>query len=294
MDLRDYQARARATDRTSENYENDVRRDVVVALLGIAGELGTLATAYKKCLRDGKAYELHVENMAEEIGDLLWYLAVLADKFGLDLAEVAVRNLQKVSDRWSYGDDGAVASYDAEFPEGERLPRSLRIEFSEQLVAGRAKAIMRVDGRTLGDPLTDNNEAADGYRFHDAFHLAFFAVLGWSPVVRKLLGRKRRSVSAVDESQDGGRAIVIEEGVAALVFEYGEDNGWLDGVRAVDYELIRTIRTMTRRLEVRDQSSRRWEEAIRAGWKVFRQLTRDQGGIVECDLDARRIDIVPP
>jgi hypothetical protein len=52
----------------------------------------------------------------------------------------------------------------------------------------------------------------------DVFHLAYAAVLGWSPVTRKLLDRKRRSNPQVDLAEDGGRAIVIEEGIAAMAF----------------------------------------------------------------------------
>ena len=33
-------------------------------------------------------------------------------------------------------------------------------------------------GATLGDPLTDNSRQMDAYRFHDAIHLGFMAVLG--------------------------------------------------------------------------------------------------------------------
>jgi hypothetical protein len=53
MDLDDFQRRALTTDNTAQNYEGEQgRKDIVVALLGIAGELGTLATAYKKFLLD--------------------------------------------------------------------------------------------------------------------------------------------------------------------------------------------------------------------------------------------------
>ncbi|HYH75309.1 MAG TPA: hypothetical protein VD735_05110, partial [Candidatus Saccharimonadales bacterium] len=53
----------------------------------------------------------------------------------------------------------------------------------------------------------------DGYRFHDALHLGLLAVTGWSPVMRSLLGLKRRSDPIVDTIEDGGRAIVLEEGL---------------------------------------------------------------------------------
>lgn len=56
------------------------------------------------------------------------------------------------------------------------------------------------------------------YRFHDAFHLAHAAVLGWSPVTRFLLSRKRKCDLRTGEGEDGGRAIAIEKGISALAF----------------------------------------------------------------------------
>ena len=44
-----------------------------------------------------------------------------------------------------------------------------------------------------------NAYVADGYRFHDVFHLACAAVLCWSPVTRRNLGRKRRTDPLIGE-----------------------------------------------------------------------------------------------
>ena len=41
----------------------------------------------------------------------------------------------------------------------------------------------------------------DDYRFHDAFHYAYAAILGWSPVTRALFRLKRKSETDVDEGQ---------------------------------------------------------------------------------------------
>ena len=45
---------------------------------------------------------------------------------------------------------------------------------------------MWTDSQRLGNDLMDNAYEDDGYRFHDVFHLACAAVLGWSPVLRAL------------------------------------------------------------------------------------------------------------
>ncbi len=72
-------------------------------------------------------------------------------------------------------------------------------------------------GTEVGDPLTDNTRRMDAYRFHDAIHLGFMAVLGWSPVMRALLRLKRKSSPEADECEDGARAIFAEEGLAAVL-----------------------------------------------------------------------------
>lgn len=72
---------------------------------------------------------------------------------------------------------------------------------------------MYFEGKPLGDDLTGNAYVDDGYRFHDVIHLALIAHLSWSPVVRGLMRRKRKSKNdRVDEVEDGGRTqVVVEE-----------------------------------------------------------------------------------
>jgi NTP pyrophosphatase (non-canonical NTP hydrolase) len=287
MDLNEFQLAALLTDNTGESYkESEGRKDVIVALLGIAGELGTLATAYKKFLRDGPAYELYKDNVREELGDLLWYVAVVAHKFDLELSEIARANLTKTTARWGTVPSRIPILADEGRGELEEIPRKFTIKFS---ATNQGKIIMEWDGKPLGNPLTDNAKYEDGYRFHDAFHLAYAAVLGWSPVIRKLMGKKRKSDPLLDENEDGGRAIVIEEGIAAYVFEYGEAHGALEGVTTVDFEVLKTVKNMTQRLEVSAMAWNDWEKAILDGYAVFRSLRKFGGGFVDCDLLGRQI-----
>lgn len=293
MDLDTFQKAALVTDNTDRNYEDqESRKDIVVALLGIAGELGTLSTAYKKFLRDGPSYGLYKDNVREELGDLLWYMAVLAHKFDLTLSEIAEHNLAKASSRWGTQHDAVQSLYDAHFPSHEQFPRMFTVRFSEQGTE-RKKVILELDGELLGDHLTDNSKDEDGYRYHDAFHLAFATILGWSPVLRKLMKKKRRSDPATDENDDGGRAIVIEEGITAFIFEYAEAHNRLAGVRAVDFDVLTTVKSMTRRLEVQSRSLNDWEVAIMRGFEIFRLLTENTGGFVTCDLDKGNISYAP-
>ena len=193
--------------------------DLAVHLLGLVGEVGSIATEYKKMLRDGPAHVALKSRVREELGDVLWYAATVASKFGLDLEDVAVANLQKTADRWLHLSDGADF-FDSAFPPHEQLPRHATFEIVAVEHKGRPASQIFWNGVQVGDTLTEASFVADGYRFHDVFHLAHAAVLGWSPVSRSLLGRKRRSDPQIDEAEDGGRAIVIEEGIAALVFAY--------------------------------------------------------------------------
>jgi hypothetical protein len=151
------------------------------------------------------------------------------------------------------------------------------------------------------DPLQDNSHDPDGYRFHDVFHLAHAAKLGWSPVLRgKLLKRKnqehpdkkRRSDPDVDEVEDGGRAIVIDEAVVAYVWEYARRHKFLAGVKTVDYRVLKTIKDLTGGLEVAVRSGHQWEEAILSGYVVWRQINERRQGVIEVNLAARTIELV--
>jgi hypothetical protein len=147
--------------------------------------------------------------------------------------------------------------------------------------------------RLFGQPLTDAATVEDGYRYHDALHLAFAAHLGWSPVTRRNLGRKRRSDPRTDECQDGGRAIVVEEAAAAHAYAYARRHNLLEGVGAMDFRTLRTIRDLTRSFEVAVRTPVEWQTAIVEGFRVFRSLLMHRGGTVQCDLMERTIDFVP-
>lgn len=294
MNFRDYQQLAQKTDQVPfSRFRND-KSDMIVPLLGLAGEAGELLSEYKKHLRDGDSYIIFKERVSEELGDLLWYIANVASKFNLNLEEVAKKNIKKVNSRWN----ALLASniiFDESYPEHEKLPRKFKIELREVDSCGKKKIRMLFDGRQIGDDLTDNADDPDGYRFHDVFHLAYVAILGWSPVIRKLMFRKRRSNLQVDEVQDGGRAQVIDEGISALIFGYAKDHNWFENIDEVDYELIRTIKGMTSTLEVSQRSAADWKKAILVGFAVWREVLKNNGGHLFVDQDKKElIYLFPP
>lgn len=289
MDFDDYQQKALGTDQRAAGDNA-----VIIPLLGLAGEAGTLLSEYKKHLRDGGSHFEYETLIAEELGDLLWYLANLASKFGLSLSEIAQANLAKTNDRWNNETRSHPPLFDGSSPEPERLPRLLDIEFEETFERGRSRVVARVGGRVYGESLTDAATVEDGYRYHDALHFAFATHLGWSPVTRRNLGCKRRSDPMVDEAQDGGRAIVVEEAVAAHAYAYARRHNLLDGVGAVDFATLRTIRHLTAPFEVAVRTPVEWQTAIVEGFRLFRLLLMHRGGFVRCDLISRTIDYHAP
>ena len=293
MEFDRYQKEAVRADRVPLAEGTEDRLPLMIPMLGLAGEAGQLLSEYKKYLRDGEAHGLFSERVSEELGDLLWYIANVASKFDLTLNEIAVANLVKVKARWASLRTEPLC-FDATLPEGERLPRRFKVELVDVEGDVRHSVHVLINGRRIGAKLTDNAYGPDGYRFHDVFHFAYAAVLGWSPVTRALLRRKRRSRPLVDEVEDGGRAAVIEEGIAAVAFAYATRHNMLDGVSVLDSQLLRTVKDMTSHLEVSQCTTGEWEMAILQGFKVWRAVVAAHGGRIAVDLDRRRIDYLGP
>ena len=66
---------------------------------------GELANKYKKVIRDdgGQLSTEKREDLIDELGDVIWYVAALADDLGITLAEVAKRNYNKLKSRRERG-----------------------------------------------------------------------------------------------------------------------------------------------------------------------------------------------
>lgn len=294
MEFKKYQKEALRSDRMGTRRSSGIDASLIVPLLGLAGETGQLLSEYKKHVRDGEGHELFKERVSEELGDLLWYIANVATKFDLDLDDIATDNLQKVNGRW-VTQQSTPPSFDFQMPDGERLPRRFEVEIREVTTGNsneRRAVQIRVNDSLFGDDLTDNAYIADGYRFHDVFHFSYAAVLGWSPVTRSILRCKRKSHPLLDEVEDGGRAVVIEEGIVALVFEYARHHGMLARVRTIDSRLLSTIKEMTSHLEVKLRTAREWEQAILKGFSAWRDINENNGGRLLIDLDQRIIECI--
>lgn len=111
MDINTYQEKAEQTaiyqSAVAELKNDDARRLLRVAYtaLGLAGEAGELANKVKKAIRGDNIETGFFSRaaIAMELGDVLWYLAMLAREIDYPLVEIAQLNLEKLSDREERG-----------------------------------------------------------------------------------------------------------------------------------------------------------------------------------------------
>lgn len=276
MEINSYQERAEKTNDTGKSS---------IALYGLAGEIGGLFSLFKKRLRDRQPPQQFRDDLREELGDILWYLSALASHNGIKLEDVATTNLEKIS--LLFGSEQAPF-FDDNFPPAERLPNNLKVRFTIDSASGRS--VMLFDGIPMGDPLSDNVLIEDNYKFHDVFHLAFLAHLHWSPVLRSLLKRKRKSVPLVDENEDGARAAILEEAVIGIIFSYAEQNAFFEDKRLIPFSLIKILQRLTSKYEVSKCTAHQWRDAIYEACAVFVQIAKHQGGFVSADAIEGRIE----
>lgn len=97
MTLDEYQKEALVTAMRS----GDDFKDLAHWVLGISGEAGEISEKVKKIIRDydGQISDVAKHEIVKEIGDVLWYLAVLAEHLGYSLDEVGELNIKKLHDR---------------------------------------------------------------------------------------------------------------------------------------------------------------------------------------------------
>jgi len=227
------------------------------------------------------------------IGRIWALLGSVSAEVHVPLKMAAENNLRKIRSRWP--DKRTYAPlFDEEFAEEERLPRHLEVEFREQNRGESKVVVLRCNGINFGDRITDNIQDADGYRYHDVFHLAYAVHLGWSPVVRSLLRCKRKSSARIDDGEDGARAAILEEAVAATVFSRAKELNFFDGLDHLDYDLLKTVREFVHGYEVESIPLWQWEAAILNGYATFRRLRSNRGGRVVLDLQARQLTYVAP
>lgn len=239
---------------------------------------------------------MSILDRAENMGVHLAELAVTCASFDLKLEDVARSNLIKIHSRWPGVEGKYPIQFDAGYAEHEQFPPKLAITFIERGGREDGYVVQSLNEVFIGDRLTDNSNAPDDYRFHDVFHLAYLAFLGWSPVLRGLLKRKRKSNPKIDENEDGARAMIIEEGIATWIFNHAKEQNFysVDQGRGLDYGVLKQISSMVQGYEVQKCQLWQWEKAIMTGFDVFRKLQEHRGGTVIVNVLEHTMDFVPP
>jgi hypothetical protein len=203
----------------------------------------------------------------------------------VDFSKVIEENMTKASSRFIRPPNSELPIFDDTYPEFERIPDLFEIEFIQRTKDQKA---MRWNKVFIGDPLTDSIKDSDGYRFHDVFHFAHAAILHWSPTFRALIKHKRKSNSEVDRTQDGGRAIVVEEGLSAWTFNVAKENHFFSG-KKMTFDVLKNIAKMVKGFEVEACPLILWEEAILKGYEIFREVVENDGGVVTGDKKNRTL-----
>lgn len=242
-----------------------------------------LGSAAAVLLRTAEGTEASEEQLVGFIDKYIRALQVSGVAFG----EVMRNNLRKTTGRFLQADINALPTFNYDFEPEEQLPDHFEIEITQRK---SGQSYLRWNGVFIGDPLTDNILDPDGYRFHDVFHFAHAAILHWSPVMRALIKQKRKSDKKTDESQDGGRAIVVEEGLTAWIFSRAKELAFFENKDSLSFDMLKTIEDFVRGYEVDQCPLSLWERAILDGYKVFREVRRNEGGVVIGDRKARTIE----
>lgn len=97
ISLGQYQKLVTRTARTNFKNKND---EIADWGLGVAGEAGDLAGCIKKTIYHGNDQR---QGIRENIGDTMWYLAMICNFFGWNFEEILAENIEKLKKRYSKG-----------------------------------------------------------------------------------------------------------------------------------------------------------------------------------------------
>ncbi len=286
MDINEFQKKAKLTDQFT-----DKERSLMSSIWNLTETVGMLSRLYdeKGRHRDTDAAE-HKEKMGKRLGDALWYLSNAASGLDIELEKIALDNLEKCQKRWGKKKRD-LKLFDESYPIDQQLPRKTTFRIEEDKQGKVRVSIDLKDGGPiqLGARVTDNSYSEDGYRFHDVIHLTFMTILGWSPVMRALMSRKRKNRPEIDEVEDGARAINLEEAVSAMIYEHAREVKYFEHEKYVSFDLLKWIERITRGLEVSNLTYELWNEAITTGYAIWRETYKNKGGFIDVDLNKRQI-----
>lgn len=109
-------AESSASAYTFDNYQEDARITAIYpehdtgsveainyVILGLVGEVGSIANAWKKVYRGDYTREAIEEYIIRQIGDALWYASRISKEFGYTFGDIAADNIRKLNDRQQRG-----------------------------------------------------------------------------------------------------------------------------------------------------------------------------------------------
>ncbi len=98
----DWNAYTALAERTANRGPEDTNeRRLINFSMGLAGEAGEVCDAVKKIAFHG--HQLNQDKLRDELGDVMWYLAMMAKTCGLSLEEIAEANIEKLRQRYPEG-----------------------------------------------------------------------------------------------------------------------------------------------------------------------------------------------
>lgn len=254
-------------------------------LFRLAGRVGALLER-----ASSEPLDTDLEGLKPRLAEIFAELVKASHGLRLSLGHAASVNLKKIDSRWP-AERVYPPLFDEHMPEDEQLPRRIEMVFRELQRDGKHYVVQKCRGIIIGDQLTDNKMEPDDYRFHDVFHLAYVAHLGWSPVLRALFRVKRKSNAELDENEDGARAMLIEEGISTWIFNHAHHHrGLFEGVEKLDYDLLKSVQQFFEGYEVQDCALWQWEIAILQGFEVFRLMKHHRKGTVVADMEQHTIE----
>jgi NTP pyrophosphatase (non-canonical NTP hydrolase) len=97
LNIKKYQQLVKRTAKGSYKRKSD---EIVNWGLGVSGEAGDLAGCIKKTIFHNND---QTQGVRENVGDTMWYLAMICNYYDWDFEEVLAENIEKLSKRYSKG-----------------------------------------------------------------------------------------------------------------------------------------------------------------------------------------------
>jgi NTP pyrophosphatase (non-canonical NTP hydrolase) len=94
--LKEYQNLCKKTAQTFDDKD----KEIMTWGLGVAGEAGDVAGCIKKTVSHKND---QIPGIRENLGDTMWYMAMIANYFGWDFDEILQENIEKLQKRYPQG-----------------------------------------------------------------------------------------------------------------------------------------------------------------------------------------------